>query len=429
MEKIKFLVITVTLAILLSSLSYLNFIHPAFAQDEGATFTGHIKLSPNAGPPGTTFTIYGTGFSVGNSALVITPWAYGTEAEIEDHEFSTIGTVSSGAQPGTYTITATVVNGEASATFTVLAKKIPPPTPTTPIAKGTGTQNPPPPPPPPPLPPGKTALGTGNVPTSGAVSGNPTNPPPPPQPPTPPNPVSKISGKTSGTNFQVIKTVVGGDASPGDFNFIVKLTGPSGNAQYSLNLEWIHWPSAMYDFGLNLPKGNTLSEGSYQMLETNPGEYTATYSKGCSGSYDNDGYMYTCSVTNTKKVIPNTVTSVAKGGPPPPQPGIPKVTEKSTVPTVSNAGKLTLPTVSSKTTVQPTLPTVPSTGKLTLPTVPSTGKLTLPTVPSTGKLTLPTTPGKTTVKPTLPTVHSCPTGSIAVNGNCVSKGKIVGFLQ
>jgi len=409
LEKIKFLIITVTIAILISSFSAVNFIHPAFAQDEGATFTGHIKLSPNEGPPGTTFTISGTGFSVGSSALVITPWAYGTEAEIEDHEFTEIATVSSGAQPGTYTVTATVVNGEASATFTVIAKKIPPPTPTTPVAKGTGTPNPPPPPPPP-LPPGKTALGTGNTPTSGAVSGNPTNPPPPPppQPPIPPNPVSKISGKTSGAKFQVIKTVVGGDASPGDFNFIVKLTGPSGNAQYSLNLEWIHWPSAMYDFGLNLPKGNTLSEGSYQMLETNPGEYTATYSKGCSGSYANDGYMYTCSVTNTKKVIPNTVSSVANGPKPPlPQPVLPKVTEKSTVPTVSNAGKLTLPTTSSKTTVTPTLPTVPSTGKLTLPTTPS----------------------KTTVKPTPPTLHSCPAGSIAVNGNCVSKGKIVGFLQ
>ena len=396
----KFLFTIISLVILVSSLSSVSFIHSVFAQDEGATFTGHIKLSPNEGPPGTGFTIYGTGFSVGSTALVMSPWDHGTEVAIDDHEFSTFTEVSPDAQPGTYTITATTINGEASATFTVVGKKIPPPTPPTPTAKGTGTPNPPPPPPPPP-PPGKTAVGTGNTPTSGAVSSNPTNPPPPPPPPPKPpkssHPITKSPGSNSGASFQVIKKVVGGNDDPTAFNFNIILTGPSGTAQYSLELEWGTGDAAGSGYYLNLPKGNTLSEGNYQIVETNPMGYTPTYSKGCSGAYDNDGYTYTCSVTNTKKVIPST-TSVTRNGPPPPLPGIPKGTGKSTLPNVSNTGKLTLPTTPSK---------------------------------GTGKLTLPTTPGKSTgpIIPKPPVVHSCPAGSIVANGKCVAKGKVVGTLQ
>jgi len=106
-----------------------------------------------------------------------------------------------------------------------------------------------------------------------------------------------------------------------------------------------------------------------------------------SGIKDYKAVKMSPTFTVTKVVLPTTSVNV-KQGPTPlpqPQPGISKSTEKSTLPTISN----------------------------------------------TGKLTLPTTPGKSTgtliQKPS--TVHSCLKGSIMVNGNCVSKGKIVGILQ
>lgn len=190
--------------------------------------------------------------------------------------------------------------------------------------------------------------------------------------------------------FQVIKKVVGGTAQSKDFNFIITLSGPSGSATYSLQ----YYSLDSFVFYLNLPKGSTLSEGNYQITETNPGDYTPSYSKGCSGTYDVNGYWYTCVVTNTKKVVPSTTTSVAKGGTPPPQPGI-------------------------------------THGKTTLPTTSNTGKLTLPITPIKPTITLPTTSGKSTgtITPKPPVVHSCPVGSILANGKCISKGKVVGVLQ
>lgn len=518
----KFLLI-ISVVVLLSSLTLVNFIHPVFAQTAAEKYTPSIRVIPSSGPPGTEVSIFGTGYPPNFHVLVKIDWTSGTYEEDADASGSfSFDTAAPDVKPGTYEIRAGNIittydpNAEfktsntyilAHSSFTITGKKIGS-NPTKPGVSGGTTPNPPPPPPPQPPttptsssngggqsssfftinptsgPPGtvvdlkgggftgsilsvfmggtrldsatihstgdgsisgsvtipnsaqpgpitisvessdftgiavftvtgkkvtttsptSTLKGTqgtsqpnnpslpinkkGTLGTGGATSSSGTNSGAPNSPQPAPSPVSKMSGKTSGARFQVIKTVVGGDASPGDFNFIVKLTGPSGSAQYPLNLEWIMWPSAMYDFGLNLPKGNTLSEGNYQMLEMNPGEYTATYSKGCSGSYDNAGYLYTCSVTNTKKVIPNTVASVAKG---------PKVPLPQ--PTIT-------PPVSSKTT------------KSTLSTVPNTGKLTLPTTSkSTGTISKP------------PTVHSCPTGSVVVNGNCVSKGKIVGILQ
>lgn len=556
MEKIKFLVITLTVAILLSALSTVSFMYPAFAQDVGFnannknTNTGNtgvtgsspyraysntsIKLSPDHGPPGTEFYIYGTGFPHVIDVAIMSPSAWKIPSIMTSTTgfFVDEGKVPTDAAPGSYTVDADAAlgSGSATTTFTVTAKVSnttptpkppvqapkPPADTTTNTATGGGSELPyitldptfgypgtvvkikggnfvgeatlsvggkvtakssntnlngdsiseqtdgsisgvvtiPESAPPGPLPiqvdssapdakaifdvlkqptftnakttpalqsstdakqtnptsniSKKGTLGTGTVTSSsGANSGNPSNPAP-----SPPKITKRAdeNGKPmdSGASFSVFKTVVGGDAIPADFKYNLILTGPSGTAQYSIGpAQGQGNPSETLPFNLDLPKGNTLSEGSFQIVETNPGDYIPTYSKGCSGSYDNDGYFYTCSITNTKKVVPNTVSSVANG-PKPPLPDQPTIT----------------PPVSSKTIGKTTLPTVSNTGKLTLPTTPSNtiGKSTSSS--SSGSII-----GKTTTStPSSKTLQSCPKGAVAVNGYCVSKGKIVGTL-
>ena len=392
-----------------------------------------LKLVPDHGPAGTSFLVQGTVPVIydHSGAFVTSPWESFFLSFDQEGDYKTTMKVPTNANPGTYSVKSTLEiigykNSNAKMTsealFTVTGKVIPTtnsqvakdqlplPIKPAPVLKGSSETSTP----------SKTGTSSKGLTLPSTTSSSASNSGSSNQPQSIPKPVSKRADQNgnpvdSGDSFAVFKTVVGGDATPNEFKYTLILTGPSGTAQYSIGPTLGQGnPSETLPFDLDLPKGNTLSEGTFQIIETNPGDYTPTYSKGCSGSYANDGYYYTCSITNTKKVT-NSVTSVVKGGPLPPQPTLPK-TGQSTLPT--NTGKLTLPTV-------------PNTGKLTLPTVPNTGKLTLPTVPNTGKLTLPITPSKTiaTIAPKIPSVHSCPPGSTVANGKCLSKGQVIALIQ
>lgn len=375
----------------------------------GSSELPYITLDPTSGYPGTVVKIKGGNF-VGEATLSVggkvTAKSSDTNlngdsiSEQTDGSLSGVVTIPESAPPGPLPIQVDSSAPDAKAIFNVLKKPTIVNAKTTPAlqsstdttqtnSKSNALK--------------KGTLGTGTVAssTSGANSNNPSNPAPSPPP------IAKRSDENgkpmdSGASFSVFKTVVGGDAIPADFKFNLILTGSSGTAQYPIGpAQGQGNPSETLPFNLDLPKGNTLSEGSFQIVETNPGDYIPTYSKGCSGSYDNDGYFYTCSITNTKKVVPNTVSSVANGPKPPlPQPTI-------TPPVSSTTGKST-PTV-----------TLPKT----------TGKTTLPTTPS--KPTSLITPSKSTgtIVPKIPSVKSCPTGSFATSGKCISKGAVVAILQ
>lgn len=390
---------------------------PSFAQDVGKYTTATtINIVPSSGPPGDTFYVYVTGLESGSIVVAQSPWGSDKKTVGDSEAAKLTLTVSEDAAPGQYTIK---VNGVRAiiyssvtlqGTFTVTKKTV---TESNTVNGYTGTQPPNPPPPPPNgTNNGKSATaGTGTTNTAGSNSNGGSQPPPPPPPP-PPKPTSVPASQTiykgdsdTGAKFYAEKTVEGGDASPSDFDFQVILTGPSGTATYQLNLGARNSYSAESSFSLNLPQGNTLDAGNYQIVETNPMGYTPVYDKGCSGSYDNNGYEYFCHVTNVKKVTTNTIPAVTRTGPLPPTPS---VTGKTHSTTSSNTGKISIPTSNTGKT----LPTIP--GKVATPTI---GKN--PT-PSTGKVTLPTTSK---------TVTSCPQGTILVNGQCVVKGKVVGATQ
>lgn len=385
----------------------------------GENYLGDLYLDPSIGPAGYGFYARCFDFKPNTDVFIhFEGGSYTTETGSDGGCAVELAT-SPDDPPGQYPVTADTMGGILTADFTVIGKKVvPTPSPTPGVTVGNPPS--PPPPPPPPLPP-KTgaAAGTGTTPSAGtsSSSGGTTPPPQPPQPPTPPNSTPPSSNSASsqhppvggggghGASFEIVKTVVGGDASPTEFNFQIILTGPQGSATYQSEFTYLDGNlGAHSNFNLNLPQGNTLSEGNFQVVETNPMGYTVSYSNGCSGTYDNNGYIYHCYVTNTKKVTTNTIPAVTLRGPPPPQPVVPGSTTPSNTVGSSNTGKVSVSTV-------------PSTGKINLPITPSTGKV---TTPSSGKITLPTSSSK---------VQSCPAGSVMINHMCFSKGKVVGALQ
>lgn len=374
----------------------------------GTSGVPSITIEPTSGYPGTEVKITGSNFE-GTATLSAGGKVIAKSGNVNFGDFISVGsdgslkgqvTIPSDAQPGPYVIQIDSDGPTAKATFTVLKKSIVVPVPTTPASTlkttqtGTPNSNNP-----------KTNGVKSTVTSNGVTSSSTSNSGSSNQPQSIPKPISKRADQNgnpvdSGDSFAVFKTVVGGDATPNEFMYTLILTGPSGTAQYSIGPTLGQGnPSETPPFNLDLPKGNTLSEGTFQIIETNPGDYTPTYSKGCSGSYANDGYYYTCSITNTKKVTTSTVP-IAKGGTPLPQPGI----------TNTQPGK--------------TL----TTNKSILPTPSNTGKLTIPTTPT--KSTLPTTTKSTgTLTPKTPIVSSCPAGSFAISGKCVSKGAVVAILH
>ena len=362
-----------------------------------------LKVNPSSGPPGTKFYVTCLDFSPTIALSIEFDENYYTTTTDPSGTCVVGIEVDPNSPPGTYSILAEGItntgddsSNSATSSFTVIAKKVIPSTHPLPAATGHNTTNPPPPPPN-----GtKTGAGaaTGTTSTSGAVSNNPTNPPPPPPPPPQPPGDSGNEGGTgseggtgnegsgtdtgseggptapsgvgpdaganpptgpssypvtwrpagkpeeSGATFRIIKSVEGGDASPTDFSFTITLTGPQGSAQYSPTLNHGEtsgrdYQSAVSDFNIDLPQGNTLSEGSYQVTETNPGDYTPEYSRGCSGTYGNDGYMYWCFVTNVKvgEISEDEVRAV-KNNPTP-----------TSLPQPNNSNK-TLPVTTSSTT-------------------------------------------------------------------------------
>jgi len=148
LEKTKFLVIIVTVTILLSVLSCVSFTHLAFAQDlsldktsknthatnsgvtgasrQFATSSPSIRLSPNHGPPGTAFYIYGTGFPHVVDIAIMSPssWKIPKIFTNTDGFFVDEGVVPADAAPGDYTVEASapIGSGSADATFTVTGK-------------------------------------------------------------------------------------------------------------------------------------------------------------------------------------------------------------------------------------------------------------------------------------------------------------------
>ena len=352
--------------------------------------TPTLYLSPSSGPAGSYTTVTGYGFQSREDVTIKFYTLPESSTTVDsDGGFQVKIQVPPSSRPGTYPVIADDATSNkqlASSPFTVIGTSISPKTMTgkTGLAPNTpssgsfinnGTKN------------EKSTLVLGSGTTPGANSqGSGSQNQSPNQSPNPlGNPITKRpTGKSqdSGTTFQVIKTVSGGTAKPSDFDFVVTLTGSAGSAKYNIDVD----ASGKGQFNLDLPQGNALDHGSYAITEADSLGYTVTYSKGCTGTYENDGYMYTCYITNAKKTTTNTVPAVTKTGPLPPQPAVP----------------------SSKTT----LPTIP--GKVTTPTI---GKN--PT-PGTGKITLPPTSNKVT---------SCPAGTILVNGQCVAKGKVIGALQ